>query len=214
MNIILMGAPGAGKGTQAKKLSTKYNLAHISTGDMFREASQSGSELGKKLQEYMSAGKLVPDQLVIEIVEQRLLKADCANGFLLDGFPRTLAQAKALDAVLNKNIKKIDKVIALIVDEEEVVKRLSSRRVCVACGATYNTSGNMPKVVDVCDACGGKVIQRADDNTGTIRNRLKVYNEQTTPLIEYYSSCKILAQINGTRPMEEVFRDICNVFSK
>ena len=214
MNIILMGAPGAGKGTQAKKLSAKYNLVHVSTGDMFREASQSGSDLGKKLQEYMTAGKLVPDQLVIEIVEQRLLKPDCVNGFLLDGFPRTLAQAKALDAVLNKNTKKIDKVIALIVDEEEVVKRLSSRRVCVACGATYNTSGNMPKVADVCDACSGKVIQRADDNAGTIRNRLKVYNEQTTPLIEYYSSSNILDQINGTRPVEEVFRDICHAVSK
>lgn len=214
MNIILMGAPGAGKGTQAKKLSTKYALAHISTGDIFREASQSGSELGKKLQEYMSAGKLVPDQLVIEIVEQRLLKADCANGFLLDGFPRTLAQAKALDEALNKSSKKIDKVIALIVNEEEVVKRLSSRRVCVACGATYNTAGNMPKVTDTCDACGGKVIQRADDNEGTIRNRLKVYNEQTTPLIEYYNSCKILDQINGTRPVEEVFKDTCDAVSK
>jgi len=162
----------------------------------------------------MSAGKLVPDQLVIEIVEQRLLKPDCVNGFLLDGFPRTLAQAKALDAVLNKNTKKIDKAIALIVDEEEVVKRLSSRRVCVACGATYNTAGNMPKVTDVCDACSGKVIQRADDNAGTIRNRLKVYNEQTTPLIEYYSSSKILDQINGTRPVEEVFRDICHAVSR
>ncbi|OGS17227.1 MAG: adenylate kinase [Elusimicrobia bacterium RIFOXYA2_FULL_50_26] len=211
MNLILLGPPGAGKGTQAKKIAVKFDLPHISTGDMFRETAQSGSELGKQLQGYMSAGKLVPDDVVIAVVRQRLSSDDAKKGFLLDGFPRTLAQAQALDKALAGDGKKIDGVISLTVDADEVVRRLSSRRVCVACGASYNLISNPAKKEDVCDACGGKVIQRADDNAATIRNRLEVYREQTSPLIEYYSSAGVVREIDGMQPVEEVFKKICAV---
>ncbi|HBU69779.1 MAG TPA: adenylate kinase [Elusimicrobia bacterium] len=209
MNIILLGPPGAGKGTQAKKIAAKYSLPHISTGDMFRETAASGSELGKQLQSYMSAGKLVPDELVIAAVKERLLKKDCAAGFLLDGFPRTLPQAAALDKALAEAGKKIEKVISLTVDEEEIVKRLSSRRVCLSCGATYNLAGQMPAKEGVCDTCSGKVIQRADDNENTIRKRMSVYREQTSPLIKYYTDNRVLREVNGMLSVEEVFKKIC-----
>jgi adenylate kinase len=209
MNLILLGPPGAGKGTQAKIIASRYKLPHISTGDMFRETAQSGSELGTRLQGYMSAGKLVPDETVIEVVKDRLSKSDCANGFLLDGFPRTVPQAKALDALLAENKKKINGVIYIYLDEEEIVKRLSSRRVCISCGASYNLITQPPKVGEKCDTCSGKVIQRADDNPGTIRNRLKAYNEQTSPLIEYYDRAGVLCKIDGAKPVEEVFKSLC-----
>lgn len=209
MNLILLGPPGAGKGTQAKFISEKYGLPHISTGDMFRETAASGSELGKKLQEFMSAGKLVTDDIVIEVVKVRISKADTAKGFLLDGFPRTVPQAQALDKMLSEKSVKIDVVLSITLDDEEVVKRLSSRRVCIACGASYNTITQAPKKDGVCDKCSGSVIQRQDDNAQTIRQRLKVYNEQTSPLIEYYTSKGVLKTVDGSGSVEAVFKGLC-----
>lgn len=214
MNLILLGPPGAGKGTQAKMVAAKYKLPHISTGDMFRETAQSGSELGKKLQSFMSAGKLVPDDVVIEVVKTRLSKPDTKNGFLLDGFPRTVPQAQALDRILAEKNGKIDDVVSLSVNGEEIVKRLSSRRVCAGCGASYNTITQPPKVENVCDLCGGKVVQRADDTAETVRNRLRVYNEQTSPLIDYYAKKGVLRDVDGSRPVEEVFKNICEVIKR
>lgn len=214
MNLILLGPPGAGKGTQAKMVAAKFKLPHISTGDMFRETAQSGSELGKKLQSYMSAGKLVPDDVVIEVVKTRLSQPDTKNGFLLDGFPRTVPQAQALDRILADKQEKIDDVVSLSVNEDEIVKRLSSRRVCAGCGASYNTLTQPPKIENVCDLCGGQVVQRADDTAATVRNRLHVYNEQTSPLIAYYAKQGVLREVNGSRPVEEVFKNICEVIER
>ncbi|MGA2090721.1 MAG: adenylate kinase [Endomicrobiales bacterium] len=209
MNLILIGPPGAGKGTQAKNIIQKYNIAHISTGDMFRETAASGSEVGKKLQSFMSAGKLVPDDVVIEVVKVRLQKSDCKNGFLLDGFPRTDPQAQALDLMLAANNQKIDAVLCLKIDDNEIVRRLSGRRVCPACGASFNLVSQPPKVEGTCDLCGSKLIQRSDDNEQTIRQRLTVYHQQTSPLIEYYSKRGILHTVDGSRTVNEVFKDLC-----
>jgi adenylate kinase len=208
MNLILLGPPGAGKGTQAKKIAAQYDLPHISTGDIFRETASSGTELGKKLQSYMSQGKLVPDEVVIEIVNARLEKPDCRNGFLLDGFPRTVPQAEALDAVLASAGKKIDKVLAMRVDNEEIVKRLSSRRVCPQCGASYNLISQAPKVAGKCDVCASAIVLRADDNPETVRQRLAVYDTQTRPLIDYYGKKGVLREVDGTRTVEEVFKSL------
>ena len=214
MNLILVGPPGAGKGTQAKKIAAKYSIPHISTGDMFREASESGSALGKELQSYMSAGKLVPDELVIKLVMERLTRKDTEKGFLLDGFPRTIPQAEALDKALAAAGKKIEKVVAMIVEDEEIVKRLASRRVCVACGATYNTVTQLPKKDSICDTCGGKVIQRADDNEVTIRKRLSVYKDQTSPIIAYYSRSGIVRKVQGSGAVDAIFKAICDSIEK
>ena len=214
MNLILLGPPGAGKGTQAKFISEKYGIPHISTGDMFRETAASGSELGKKLQEFMSAGKLVTDEIVIEVVKTRLLKSDTAKGFLLDGFPRTAPQAQALDKILVDQTKKIDAVLSITLADEEIVKRLSSRRVCISCGASYNTVTQVPKADGICDKCSGKVIQRQDDNAQTIRQRLKVYNEQTSPLIEYYIKKGVLKTVEGSGSVEVVFKGLCEFIKK
>ncbi|MHB9155877.1 MAG: adenylate kinase [Endomicrobiales bacterium] len=214
MNLILLGPPGAGKGTQAKMVAAKYKLPHISTGDMFRETAQSGSELGKKLQGYMSAGKLVPDDVVIEVVKTRLSKPDCANGFLLDGFPRTVPQAQALDEFLAEKKRKIDAVLNIYLSEDEIVKRLSSRRVCISCGASYNVVSQPSQDPDVCDTCKGKVVQRADDNPDTIRNRMRVYNEQTSPLVDYYVAKGVVHKVEGARPVEEVFKSLCEVIER
>lgn len=211
MNIILLGPPGAGKGTQAKMVAEKFSLQHISTGDMFRETAASGSELGKKLQSFMSKGALVPDDVVIEIVKERLSKPDCEKGFLLDGFPRTLAQAKSLDDLLKSMGKKIDHVVSISVEDEAIIKRLSSRRVCLACGASYNTITQKPKVEGVCDKCKGKVVLRADDNAETVKNRLSVYKNQTSPLIDYYKNKKVLREVNGEGSVEEVFKKISDL---
>ena len=209
MNLILLGPPGAGKGTQAKFIAQKYKIPHISTGDMFRETDQSGSDLGKKLQAFMSAGKLVTDEIVVEVVKTRLLKPDTSKGFLLDGFPRTVFQAQELDKVLESKNQKIDTVLSITLDDEEIVKRLSSRRVCVSCGASYNTITQPPKNDSICDKCSGKVILRSDDNPETIRQRLKVYKEQTSPLIDYYSKKKVLRTVDGSGPVEEVLKGLC-----
>jgi adenylate kinase len=214
MNLILLGPPGAGKGTQAKMIATKYHLPHISTGDMFRETAASGSPLGEKLQSYMSQGKLVPDTVVIEVVESRLSKPDCVNGFLLDGFPRTVKQAEALDRLLAQKKQKIDVVLNIELNDNEIIKRLSSRRVCIGCGASYNLISQTPKVEDICDLCAGKVIQRADDNAETIKNRLQVYNDQTSPLIDYYSRSKVLKKVDGSNSVEEVFKNLCAFIKK
>jgi adenylate kinase len=209
MNLILLGPPGAGKGTQAKKIAEKYNIPHISTGDMFRETAQSGSELGKKLQSFMSAGKLVTDEIVVEVVASRLIKPDAQKGFLLDGFPRTVFQAQELDKILAAKKQKIDFVLSITLEDDEIVKRLSSRRVCVSCGASYNTITQPPKKDSVCDKCGGKVILRSDDNPETIRQRLKVYKEQTSPLIDYYSKKGVLKTVDGSGQVGEVFKGLC-----
>lgn len=209
MNLILLGPPGAGKGTQAKKISSKFHLPHISTGDMFRETAESGSDLGVKLKEYMAAGVLVPDEVVIEVVKERLSKPDCKKGFLLDGFPRTVLQAQSLDKLLKEKNQKIDAVLSIYLSEEEVIKRLSNRRVCSSCGANYNVVTQPPQSSDRCDLCSGKVIMRDDDNPETIKKRLKVYNDQTSPLIDYYSASGVLRKVEGSKPVEEVFKNLC-----
>jgi adenylate kinase len=214
MNLILLGPPGAGKGTQAKMIAQAYHLPHISTGDMFRETAASKSELGTKLQSFMSQGKLVPDDVVIEVVKTRLSKPDCDKGFLLDGFPRTVKQAEALDALLAEKNRKIDAVLNIDLDDAEIVKRLSSRRVCISCGASYNLITQPPKAAGVCDSCKGQVIQRSDDNAETIKNRLTVYHGQTSPLIEYYQRAGVLQKVDGSKSVDEVFKSLRAIIEK
>lgn len=208
MNLILLGPPGAGKGTQAKMIAAKYRLPHISTGDMFRETAQSGSELGKKLQSFMSAGKLVPDAVVIEVVKARLSQPDCTAGFLLDGFPRTVPQAQELDRILSEKKQKIDSVLCITLDDEEIVRRLSGRRVCPSCGGSFNLVSQPSKIAGKCDYCSTALIQRKDDNPETIRQRLKAYHEQTSPLIDYYTRQSVLCSVDGAKSVEEVFKSI------
>lgn len=206
MNIILMGPPGAGKGTQAVRMSEAYCIPHISTGDIFRAAVKAGTPLGEKAQQYMSQGLLVPDEITIDIVKERLLQPDCAQGFLLDGFPRTVAQAEALDAALPDN--PIDVVISIDVPEAELIKRLTGRRVCKACGATFHVHFNPPQVEETCDECAGTLYQRADDEVETVKSRLEVYADQTEPLIAYYQQQDKLVSVNGAQDIEQVFQEI------
>ena len=208
LRTILLGPPGAGKGTQAVKIVEKYGVPHISTGDIFRENIKKGTELGKKAQEYMNRGELVPDDLVIEIATTRLLEDDCKNGFLLDGFPRTVYQAEKLDEFLAAHGSKIDKVLDIAVEEEELITRLTGRRVCKACGASYHVVNIPPKKEGVCDICGGELVQRADDNIETVTNRVDVYEAQTKPLIDYYEKAGNIAHIDGSTGLENVFADI------
>lgn len=208
MNLVLMGLPGAGKGTQAEKIVEKYNIPHISTGDMFRAAMNEGTELGLKAKSFMDKGDLVPDEVTIGIVRERLSKDDCQNGFLLDGFPRTVAQAEALEAMLASMDKKIDYVINVVVDKDILMERLTGRRICKNCGATYHLVFNPPKVEGVCDRCGGELYQRADDNSETVQNRLEVNMKQTKPLLDFYESKGYLRNINGQQDIEKVFADI------
>jgi len=186
MHLIFLGPPGAGKGTIAAKIKEAYGIAHISTGDILRENVKQGTPLGKLAERYMQAGDLVPDDIIVEMVENRLQEPDCSEGFILDGFPRTLPQAEALDRILEKLKTKVDAVILLEVDDETIVKRLSGRRVCPKCGAIYNVSFNPPKADSLCDHCGERVIQRNDDKEEVVRQRLAVYRERTAPLIDYY----------------------------
>lgn len=208
LRTILLGPPGAGKGTQAVKIVEKYGIPHISTGDIFRENIKNGTELGKKAQEYMNRGELVPDDLVIEIATDRLLKDDCKNGFLLDGFPRTVYQAEKLDEFLAARGSKIDKVLDIAVGKDELITRLTGRRVCKACGASFHVVNIPPKKEGVCDYCGGELIQRADDNLETVTNRIDVYEAQTKPLIDYYEKAGNIAHIDGTTGLDNVFADI------
>ena len=208
LRTILLGPPGAGKGTQAVKIVEKYGIPHISTGDIFRENIKNGTELGKKAQAYMNRGELVPDDLVIEIATDRLAKDDCKNGFLLDGFPRTVYQAEKLDEFPAAHGGKIDKVLDIAVGKDELITRLTGRRVCKACGASFHVVNIPPKKEGVCDYCGGELIQRADDNLETVTNRIDVYESQTKPLIDYYEKAGNIAHIDGTTGLDNVFADI------
>ena len=208
MKIILMGPPGAGKGTQAEKLVELYQIPHISTGDMFRKAQKDGTEVGLKAKEYMEQGQLVPDEVTVGIVRERLAEADCKDGFLLDGFPRTVQQADALDGILKDLGMALDRVINIEVDKAFLVDRLTGRRVCRTCGATFHVVNKAPKVEGVCDKCGGELYQRNDDKIETVSNRLDVYAAQTAPLIEYYQSKGVMSSIDGSKSMEDVLADI------
>ena len=213
MKIIMLGAPGAGKGTQAKMLAEKYSIPHISTGDIFRANIKEGTELGKKAKEYMDKGLLVPDELVVDLVIDRFKADDCKNGYILDGFPRTIPQAEALDAALAAQGDKMDYAINVEVPDENIVNRMSGRRACVGCGATYHIKYNPTKVEGICDVCGKELILRDDDKPETVLNRLKVYHDQTQPLIDYYEKKNILKTVDGTKDMQEVFSDIVSILN-
>ena len=208
MKIIMLGAPGAGKGTQAKQIAAKYQIPHISTGDIFRANIKNGTELGKKAKEYMDQGLLVPDELTCDLVMDRIGQEDCANGFVLDGFPRTIPQAESLDAALSKIGQKMDFAIDVDVPDSHIVKRMSGRRACLSCGATYHIVAIPPKKEGICDACGKDLVLRDDDKPETVQKRLDVYHEQTQPLIDYYKKQGILHSVDGTQPMEDVFANI------
>ena len=211
MKIIMLGAPGAGKGTQAKQIADKYSIPHISTGDIFRANIKNGTELGKKAKQYMDQGALVPDELTCDLVMDRIQQDDCKNGFLLDGFPRTIPQAEALDAALGKINEKMDYAIDVDVPDENIVNRMSGRRACLNCGATYHLISIPPKVEGICDRCGSEIVLREDDKPETVQKRLKVYHEQTQPLIDYYKNQGILKSVDGTQPMDEVFKAIVTI---
>ncbi|MED4311416.1 adenylate kinase [Heyndrickxia coagulans] len=208
MNLVLMGLPGAGKGTQAEKIIDKYAIPHISTGDMFRAAIKEETELGLKAKSFMDKGELVPDEVTIGIVGERLSKDDCKNGFLLDGFPRTVAQAEALENILSSLGKRLDYVINIEVDREILTERLTGRRICENCGATYHLVFNPPKTEGVCDKCGGPLYQRPDDNAETVGNRLDVNMKQTRPLLDFYEEKGYLRNVNGQQDIHQVFADI------
>ncbi len=204
MNIILIGPPGAGKGTQAKRMIDRLGVPQISTGDMFRAAVKEGTPMGLKAKEYMDKGALVPDDVVIGVVKERLVKADCAKGFILDGFPRTLEQARALDNLLKDLGRKVDHVVVIDVPDDYLVRRLTGRRTCRACNYMHHIEFDPPKKEGVCDKCGGELYQRDDDQEATIRKRLKTYHDQTSPLIDHYSTQGVVRKVDGTRSMEQV----------
>lgn len=208
MHILLMGPPGAGKGTQADKLIEEFKIPHISTGDMFRAAVKAGTELGKEAKKYMDAGGLVPDVVTIGIVRESLSKPECADGFMLDGFPRTLDQAIALDGILKDLGIKLTGVVNISVPDSELVGRVTGRRICKACGHTYHVAFNPSKVEDVCDKCGGNLYQRDDDKEETVKNRLGAYHNQTEPLIEYYKKQGVFMDINGLQDIDKVYDDV------
>ena len=208
MKIIMLGAPGAGKGTQAKKIAAKYNIPHISTGDIFRANIKNGTELGNKAKTYMDQGLLVPDELVVDLVVDRVNQDDCTNGYVLDGFPRTIPQAEALKAALAKMDQKIDYAINVEVPDENIVNRMSGRRACVDCGATYHLMYAPTKVEGVCDNCGGSLILRDDDKPETVTKRLGVYHDQTQPLIDFYTTEGVLREVDGTVDINDVFAAI------
>ena len=208
MRIIMLGAPGAGKGTQAKKIAAKYGIPHISTGDIFRANIKNGTELGKKAKSYMDAGKLVPDELVCDLVADRIAKDDCKEGYILDGFPRTIPQAEALDKAVLALGTKIDYAVNIDVPDEAIITRMGGRRACLNCGATYHVQYNPPKKEGICDTCGHPLVLRDDDKPETVQTRLNVYHEQTQPLIDYYEKKNILVTVDGTQSMDKVFSDI------
>ena len=208
MRLIMLGAPGAGKGTQAANLAKEQNIPHISTGDIFRANIKNGTELGKKAKSYMDAGKLVPDELVCDLVADRIAKDDCKEGYILDGFPRTIPQAEALDKAVLALGTKIDYAVNIDVPDEAIITRMGGRRACLNCGATYHVQYNPPKKEGVCDTCGHPLVLRDDDKPETVQTRLNVYHEQTQPLIDYYDKKKILVTVDGTQSMDQVFSDI------
>ena len=214
MKIIMLGAPGAGKGTQAKQIAAKYEIPHISTGDIFRANIKNGTELGKKAKEYMDQGMLVPDELTCDLVMDRIAQDDCVKGFVLDGFPRTIPQAEALTNALNKIGQSMDYAIDVDVPDENIVNRMSGRRACLNCGATYHIVFNPTKTEGVCDACGNETVLRDDDKPETVQKRLTVYHDQTQPLIDYYRNMNILKSVDGTKPMDEVFSDIVAILGE
>ena len=213
MQLILMGAPGAGKGTQAAELVKKYGIPQISTGDMFRAAVKEGTELGKKAEACMKSGALVPDEVTIGIVKERLSKEDCAKGFILDGFPRTVEQADALEKILSELGKSLTAVLNIHVPAEDLIERAVGRRICKGCGATYHVKFNPTKKENICDNCGGELYQRADDNESTMKNRLSVYENSTRPLIEYYKKAGKYTEIDGRQPIGKVTEDLVKVLS-
>ncbi len=214
LRSILLGPPGAGKGTQANLISEKYSIPHISTGDILRNNISRNTKLGQKAKEYMKNGELVPDSLVIEIVKDRLTETDCKNGFLLDGFPRTIHQADSLDSFLSQHNCKLDTVLEIEVGEKELVERLTGRRVCKACGLSCHVINTPPRVEGVCDSCGGELFQRNDDDEETVKQRLSIYKEQTMPLIEYYEKKGKLTKIDGTQDSENVFGQIESIIKE
>ncbi len=211
MKIIMLGAPGAGKGTQAKRIAEKYTIPHISTGDIFRANIKNGTELGKKAKEFMDQGLLVPDELTCDLVMDRIQQDDCKNGFVLDGFPRTIPQAEALDQALNKIGQKMDYAVDVDVPDENIVNRMGGRRACLSCGATYHVEFNPTKEEGICDACGAQTVLRDDDKPETVQKRLTVYHDQTQPLIDYYKKQGILKSVDGTQPMDAVFDAIIGI---
>ena len=211
MKIIMLGAPGAGKGTQAKLIAEKYQVPHISTGDIFRANIKNGTELGMEAKKYMDQGLLVPDELTVRILLDRVTKEDCKNGYVLDGFPRTIPQAQVLDEALAKQGEEIDYAINVDVPDENIVRRMSGRRACVKCGATYHIEHIPPKVEGVCDTCASELILRDDDKPETVQNRLKVYHDQTQPLIDFYTKKGVLKTVDGTVDMQVVFKAITDI---
>ncbi len=214
MKIIMLGAPGAGKGTQAKQIAAKYSIPHISTGDIFRANIKNGTELGKKAKSYMDQGLLVPDELTCDLVVDRISQADAVNGYVLDGFPRTIPQAEALTGALNGRGEKIDYAINVEVPDSNIVNRMSGRRACLGCGATYHVEFNAPKKEGVCDTCGGELVLRDDDKPETVQKRLNVYHDQTQPLIEYYDKAGALVEVDGTQDINVVFQDIVKILGE
>lgn len=212
MILILFGPPGAGKGTQAKFLEQKFNIVQLSTGDMLRAKVRQADPLADKIKEIFAAGALVPDDIMIALIEDRIKQADCANGFILDGFPRTVPQAEALDSMFAKLNLKLDAAIELKVDEDALVERITGRCSCSKCGASYHSKFNPPKVEGVCDLCGGEIICRTDDNEETVRARLKTYHEQTEPVLPYYRAKGVLKSVDGMAPMDDVTKAIINLF--
>lgn len=214
MKIIMLGAPGAGKGTQAKMIADKYQIPHISTGDIFRANIKNGTELGREAKTYMDRGELVPDELTVRILLDRVAQADCEKGYVLDGFPRTIPQAEVLDQELTKRNEKIDFAINVEVPDENIVRRMSGRRACTSCGATYHLVHIPPKKEGLCDKCGNGLVLRDDDKEETVKNRLNVYHDQTQPLIEYYSGKGVLQSVDGTIDMMDVFRSITDILGE
>ena len=211
MKIVMLGAPGAGKGTQAKRIAAKFSIPHISTGDIFRANIKNNTPLGAKAKSYMDKGELVPDELVIELIMDRFAQDDCVNGYVLDGFPRTIPQAEELDKALKSVNDNLDYAIDVEVPDDNIINRMSGRRACVNCGATYHIVHNPPKVENECDTCNGELILRDDDKPETVKNRLDVYHTQTEPLLKYYTEKVILYTVDGTQDMDTVFDSICKI---
>ncbi len=215
MNLIFLGPPGGGKGTQARIAQDQYGLVQIATGDMLRDAVKQGTELGKKAKEYMDAGQLVPDDLIVNMIRERIEAPDCANGFILDGFPRTVEQAKALDRMLDDTGRKLNAVIEIRVPDDELVRRITGRFTCANCGEGYHDEFKKPQKDGVCDKCGGtEFSRREDDNEETVRSRLTAYHEQTAPIIPYYESTGLLRVVDGTKPIEEVTGDLTKILEE